>query len=42
MEWNIINDCWDNKLEINEEIMVNLIGEWELVGFGDVVFSNIM
>lgn len=41
MERNTINDCRDNKLETNEEITANLIGEWELVGFGDAAFSNI-
>ena len=40
-ERNTIKDCRENELTTNEEIVDNLIGEWELVGFADGWSSNI-
>lgn len=40
-ERNTVRDCQEDKLTSNEAIATNLIGEWELVGFGDSSFSNI-
>lgn len=37
----LINNCRENELTTTNAITNNLIGEWELVGFGDGWFSNV-
>lgn len=39
-EREILRNCYSNELTSQAEIEANLIGEWELVGFGDGWFSH--